>query len=274
MIRRSVYAALLCGVCFSVLMPSACGLNCLVIRPGRGLVSEKCPNNSVACRMRIENNAIVWYEYSKLYDRNHLACILEGEYNRLSAGEASRHPDWCARKDRGTMRCWCAGSDCNEAAHIRRVYRAFIDAEQGNEYSNELPIASYYPTTAPEPIMEIVKSTTSPHPYFYTRMIAQSPTTISNHLYTNNHRPPKKSGPYWETTTTMRAKTSIRDNRLIVDDVRSDSNSESFSPNAFGTMIVIDGSNFADASTSFSMKIALIGVTVFTLFIVQIGYSI
>uniref|UniRef100_A0A914WAR4 Uncharacterized protein n=1 Tax=Plectus sambesii TaxID=2011161 RepID=A0A914WAR4_9BILA len=155
MIRGRAYAALLCGASLLVLMPSVSALSCLVIRPGRGLVSEKCPNNAVACRMRIENNAVVWYEYSKLYDRNHLACILKHEYSRLTTGDESLHEDWCARKGRGTMRCWCTGNDCNEAPLIRRVYRAFIEAEERGKLSNDLPTAHYRPITTPLPIVPV-----------------------------------------------------------------------------------------------------------------------
>lgn len=237
MIRGAAYATVLCGTSLLVLLlPSVSSLSCLVIRPGRGLVSEKCPNNSVACRMRIENNAIVWYEYSKLYDRNHMACILKEEYARLSVGEASKHQDWCARNSRGTMRCWCAGSDCNEAPRIRRVYRAFLEAEERNQLSNEIPTPSYrrpLPTTPPPP--PPVVATTPSHtfrPYYYTRIFAPTPTTTSYFLRTNNYQSPKKNWAHWETTT-MRARLSTADVRLTAYNVHPDTNSELIESIAF-----------------------------------------
>ncbi|VDM96844.1 unnamed protein product, partial [Onchocerca ochengi] len=47
-----------------------------------GLISERCSPFSVACRVRVENDAIVWYR-SKLYDRNQLACVMRNEYGAL-----------------------------------------------------------------------------------------------------------------------------------------------------------------------------------------------
>ncbi|VBB35561.1 unnamed protein product, partial [Acanthocheilonema viteae] len=49
---------------------------------GHGLISERCSHFSVACRVRVENDAIVWYT-SKLYDRNQLACVMRNEYGAL-----------------------------------------------------------------------------------------------------------------------------------------------------------------------------------------------
>lgn len=50
---------------------------------GHGLISERCSHLSVACRVRVENDAVVWYT-SKLYDRNQLACVMRNEYGALS----------------------------------------------------------------------------------------------------------------------------------------------------------------------------------------------
>uniref|UniRef100_A0A915DEW3 Uncharacterized protein n=1 Tax=Ditylenchus dipsaci TaxID=166011 RepID=A0A915DEW3_9BILA len=52
-------------------------MHCLVSRPGYGLVSEECPPNTVACRIRIDHNAVEFYQYSPLYDRNQFVCVLK-----------------------------------------------------------------------------------------------------------------------------------------------------------------------------------------------------
>lgn len=50
---------------------------------GYGLVSELCPAGTVACRIRIDHNAVDFYQYSSLYDRNQFVCVLRNEYGDI-----------------------------------------------------------------------------------------------------------------------------------------------------------------------------------------------
>lgn len=78
---------------------------------GYGLVSEQCPANTVGCRIRIDEHigAVEFYEYSSLYDRNQLVCVLKNEYGDLKQSG-------CVKKRTGKIRCWCYGrSNCNSA---------------------------------------------------------------------------------------------------------------------------------------------------------------
>ncbi|VDO48703.1 unnamed protein product, partial [Onchocerca flexuosa] len=85
---------------------------------GHGLISERCSPFSVACRVRVENDAIVWYT-SKLYDRNQLACVMRNEYGALDRSN-------CVKKSSGSVRCWCYGqSNCNSPENMIKLYDAF-----------------------------------------------------------------------------------------------------------------------------------------------------
>ncbi|MFH4974186.1 hypothetical protein AB6A40_000895 [Gnathostoma spinigerum] len=106
-------------VLFYFLLPFTVALHCLVIRPGYGLVSERCPRMSVSCRIRIEKNSIVWYQYSRLYDRNHMACVLRHELD----GEVR---SGCTSRVSGSVRCWCYGqSNCNTPENSKKLYLAY-----------------------------------------------------------------------------------------------------------------------------------------------------
>ncbi|KAI1728906.1 hypothetical protein DdX_01115 [Ditylenchus destructor] len=104
-------------------------MHCLVSRPGYGLVSEKCPPNTVACRIRIEHSAIEFYDYSPLYDRNQFVCVMKNEYgNEERSG--------CLKKRTGRVRCWCYGrSNCNTAENSKRLYTAFVSGDERHFYS-------------------------------------------------------------------------------------------------------------------------------------------
>ncbi|VDM92301.1 unnamed protein product, partial [Litomosoides sigmodontis] len=83
-----------------------------------GLISERCSHFSVACRVRVENDAVVWYT-SKLYDRNQLACVMRNEYGTLKRSG-------CVRKASGAARCWCySQSNCNNPQNMIKLYNAF-----------------------------------------------------------------------------------------------------------------------------------------------------
>ncbi|KAI1721642.1 hypothetical protein Ddc_08103 [Ditylenchus destructor] len=101
-------------------------MHCLVSRPGYGLVSEKCPPNTVACRIRIEHSAIEFYDYSPLYDRNQFVCVMKNEYgNEERSG--------CLKKRTGRVRCWCFGrSNCNTAENSKRLYSAFVSGDENH----------------------------------------------------------------------------------------------------------------------------------------------
>uniref|UniRef100_A0A183CKW5 Metalloendopeptidase n=1 Tax=Globodera pallida TaxID=36090 RepID=A0A183CKW5_GLOPA len=88
---------------------------------GFGLVSETCPAQTVGCRIRIQRNAITFYEY---LDRNQFVCVLKGEFGeQFGSG--------CIRKRSGSIRCWCFGrSNCNSPEHSKLLYEAFVS---GNE---------------------------------------------------------------------------------------------------------------------------------------------
>uniref|UniRef100_A0A1I8A5Z7 Secreted protein n=1 Tax=Steinernema glaseri TaxID=37863 RepID=A0A1I8A5Z7_9BILA len=98
-------------------------LHCLVLSPGRGLVSHKCANRkAVGCRIRVERESISWYDLSRRHDK-HLACVLEGEF------EGGRRSG-CVKKPSGTVRCWCYGqSNCNSAEKSRRLLEAFVSGD-------------------------------------------------------------------------------------------------------------------------------------------------
>uniref|UniRef100_A0A183CHL3 Secreted protein n=1 Tax=Globodera pallida TaxID=36090 RepID=A0A183CHL3_GLOPA len=100
---------------------NAADMRCLVSRAGFGLVSETCPAQTVGCRIRIQRNAITFYEY---LDRNQFVCVLKGEFGeQFGSG--------CIRKRSGSIRCWCFGrSNCNSPEHSKLLYEAFVS---GNE---------------------------------------------------------------------------------------------------------------------------------------------
>ncbi|EFO16520.2 hypothetical protein LOAG_11986 [Loa loa] len=141
----------------TILLPSTQALYCLVIKPGRGLISERCSHLSVACRVRVENDAIVWYT-SKLYDRNQLACVMRNEYGTLDRSG-------CIKKSSGGVRCWCYGqSNCNNPQNMIKLYDAFktgdsmlldeviddIETSDTNDYDGEsgMEITSIKTSTA------------------------------------------------------------------------------------------------------------------------------
>uniref|UniRef100_A0A0K0F5L3 Rhoptry neck protein 6 n=1 Tax=Strongyloides venezuelensis TaxID=75913 RepID=A0A0K0F5L3_STRVS len=100
-------------------------LSCLVIRPGKGLMSEKCPQHAVGCRIRIEGDIIQWYEYSKLYDRNQLVCVHQNEYNLKEMKKSG-----CIKKKSGSVRCWCYGqSNCNNPDVSTMLYQGFLQLD-------------------------------------------------------------------------------------------------------------------------------------------------
>uniref|UniRef100_A0A914LC74 Uncharacterized protein n=1 Tax=Meloidogyne incognita TaxID=6306 RepID=A0A914LC74_MELIC len=99
-------------------------MHCLVARPGFGLISEVCPLHTVGCRIRIEKDAVSFYEYSRLYDRNQFVCVLKGEFGEQKGSG-------CTRKRSGHIRCWCFGrSNCNTPENSKLLYLTFIG---GNE---------------------------------------------------------------------------------------------------------------------------------------------
>uniref|UniRef100_A0A915BQZ5 Uncharacterized protein n=1 Tax=Parascaris univalens TaxID=6257 RepID=A0A915BQZ5_PARUN len=125
-------------------------LHCLVVRPGHGLISEKCPRLAVACRVRIEKNSIVWYE-NKLYDRNRLACVLQSEYG---SGKRSG----CVRKPSGAVRCWCYGqSNCNNPENSRKLYKAFVKGDEAefNRIIDEIETSDVSDYNYAEPLLNI-----------------------------------------------------------------------------------------------------------------------
>uniref|UniRef100_A0A915P9F9 Uncharacterized protein n=1 Tax=Meloidogyne floridensis TaxID=298350 RepID=A0A915P9F9_9BILA len=91
-------------------------MHCLVARPGFGLISEVCPLHTVGCRIRIEKDAVSFYEYSRLYDRNQFVCVLKGEFGEQKGSG-------CTRKRSGHIRCWCFGrSNCNTPENSKLLY--------------------------------------------------------------------------------------------------------------------------------------------------------
>jgi len=107
------------GIFLFFFFPTAFGLNCLVIRPGYGLVSEKCPKGSTGCRIRISKDSVDFYEYSALYDRNQYVCVHKTEFDgAMKSG--------CIRKKSGKIRCWCHGrTNCNTPEDSKALYEAF-----------------------------------------------------------------------------------------------------------------------------------------------------
>jgi hypothetical protein len=108
-------------IIIGILVPSVfSSLQCLVIRPGYGLVTESCPAGTVGCRIRINKDAIDFYEYSALYDRNQYVCVHKTEFDE--AKESG-----CLKKKNGRVRCWCHGrSNCNTAEASKALYEAFV----------------------------------------------------------------------------------------------------------------------------------------------------
>ncbi|CEF65383.1 Hypothetical protein SRAE_2000006400 [Strongyloides ratti] len=101
-------------------------LSCLVIRPGKGLMSERCSQHAVGCRIRIEGDTIQWYEYSKLYDRNQLVCVHQNEYNLKEIKKSG-----CIRKKSGSVRCWCYGqNNCNNPDVSKMLYQGFLQLDE------------------------------------------------------------------------------------------------------------------------------------------------
>ncbi|CAD5207090.1 unnamed protein product [Bursaphelenchus okinawaensis] len=100
------------------------GLSCLVARPGYGLVSERCPSGSVGCRIKVDHNAIQFYQYSALYDRNQLVCIYKNEYGLMEQSG-------CVQRKAGRTRCWCVhGDDCNTPEYAKQLYENFKDGDK------------------------------------------------------------------------------------------------------------------------------------------------
>uniref|UniRef100_A0A914M759 Uncharacterized protein n=1 Tax=Meloidogyne incognita TaxID=6306 RepID=A0A914M759_MELIC len=99
-------------------------MHCLVARPGFGLISEVCPLHTVGCRIRIEKDAVSFYEYSRLYDRNQFVCVLKGEFGEQKGSG-------CTRKRSGHIRCWCFGrSNCNTPENSKLLYLTFIGGDE------------------------------------------------------------------------------------------------------------------------------------------------
>ncbi|KAL3099072.1 hypothetical protein niasHS_001060 [Heterodera schachtii] len=96
-------------------------IQCLVSRAGFGLVSEHCPAHTVGCRIRIQRNAVTFYDF---LDSNQFVCMLKGEFGEQQGSG-------CVRKRSGNIRCWCFGrSNCNTAENSKLLYEAFVS---GNE---------------------------------------------------------------------------------------------------------------------------------------------
>uniref|UniRef100_A0A914I3Z2 Uncharacterized protein n=1 Tax=Globodera rostochiensis TaxID=31243 RepID=A0A914I3Z2_GLORO len=106
---------------------AAADMRCLVSRAGFGLVSETCPAQTVGCRIRIQRNAITFYEY---LDRNQFVCVLKGEFGeQFGSG--------CIRKRSGSIRCWCFGrSNCNSPEHSKLLYEAFVNGNESFTHSS------------------------------------------------------------------------------------------------------------------------------------------
>ncbi|CAD5210495.1 unnamed protein product [Bursaphelenchus xylophilus] len=128
-------------IALCLITPVANGLSCLVTRPGYGLVSEECPQGSVACRMKIDHNAVEFYQYSALYDRNQLVCIYKNEYGLMESSG-------CVQRKAGRARCWCVGDDdCNTPELAKELYEKFksgdkfIQKEEKNEFEEFKKIA-------------------------------------------------------------------------------------------------------------------------------------
>lgn len=100
-------------------------------------MSEKCSKEAVACRIRIDNHAVEFYEYSALYDRNQFVCVLKNEYGLVDKSG-------CVTKRSGLflgvygngdlgmggVRCWCYGrNDCNSVESSKRLYQAFMSGD-------------------------------------------------------------------------------------------------------------------------------------------------
>uniref|UniRef100_A0A914YS07 Uncharacterized protein n=1 Tax=Panagrolaimus superbus TaxID=310955 RepID=A0A914YS07_9BILA len=91
---------------------------------GFGLVTESCPAGSVGCRIRISKDAVDFYEYSALYDRNQYVCVHKTEFDE--AKESG-----CLKKKNGRVRCWCHGrSNCNTAEASKTLYEAFVTEDK------------------------------------------------------------------------------------------------------------------------------------------------
>ncbi|KAI6241405.1 hypothetical protein M3Y99_00368500 [Aphelenchoides fujianensis] len=93
---------LLFALVLSAVAPTAHSLQCLVSRPGHGLVSEKCPPEAIACRIAVEHHSVIFYPWSPIYDRNQFACVMPNEFKDV-------HGSGCIQKRSGRVRCWCFG---------------------------------------------------------------------------------------------------------------------------------------------------------------------
>ncbi|KAL3098904.1 hypothetical protein niasHT_024659 [Heterodera trifolii] len=116
-----LYASFL-WLALSIFVKSATSdIQCLVSRAGFGLVSEHCPAHTVGCRIRIQRNAVTFYDY---LDSNQFVCMLKGEFGEQQGSG-------CVRKRSGNIRCWCFGrSNCNTAENSKLLYEAFVSANE------------------------------------------------------------------------------------------------------------------------------------------------
>ncbi|CAI4222408.1 unnamed protein product [Auanema sp. JU1783] len=191
-------------------------ISCLVIRPGYGLVPEKCSQTAVGCRIRVSGDHIEWYEWAKLYDRNQLVCVYPGEYDTVTG---------CQRKPSGSVRCWCGAKDnCNEAETSKNLYEAFTTSDKKRMASivkdledNASPAEDPTTTTTTR---KVVKPTSSSKLHR---------VTMRNKVH---HRPPTTTATEPQTTTRAkyhelpRKPTRLPVDEMYDDDEEDDANEE------------------------------------------------
>ncbi|KAL7076939.1 hypothetical protein ACQ4LE_004136, partial [Meloidogyne hapla] len=72
----------------------------------------------------MKKDAVSFYEYSRLYDRNQFVCVLNGEFGEQKGSG-------CVRKRSGHVRCWCFGrSNCNTPENSKLLYETFIGGDE------------------------------------------------------------------------------------------------------------------------------------------------
>lgn len=47
---------------------------------GYGVLPEECPSSAIGCRIKVDEGNLVWHQIARLYDRNHMVCVLPLEY--------------------------------------------------------------------------------------------------------------------------------------------------------------------------------------------------
>ncbi|KAI6207926.1 hypothetical protein M3Y96_00060500 [Aphelenchoides besseyi] len=199
------------------------GIHCLVSRPGKGLISEKCVDSAVACRISIDEtkqHAITFYPWSPIYDRNQFVCVMPHEYNMVGRSG-------CVQKRSGRVKCWCYGrSNCNSVENSKALYEAFRSGNSTrlestiqeldfpNIRENEESITAAATTEPTTKSFELTARTTEkPSSQFTAKSqlneIENKPQRRKNHKHHSHHTTTSTISPETTTTYTGRNRQSV-----------------------------------------------------------------